>query len=70
MYPCQLDLPQAPLRGTRLLNDFFAKLERLHEAGMARDTADNREFFLDQYAALLLLYFFNPPVTSLRGCVN
>lgn len=67
MYQHQLDLPQAPLRGTRLLKDFFAKLEQLHKVGTTRDKAGNREFFLDQYVALLLLYFFNPTVTSLRG---
>jgi hypothetical protein len=67
MYQHRLDLPQAPLRGTRLLKDFFSKLERLHKVGAARDKAGNREFFLDQYVALLLLYFFNPAVTSLRG---
>jgi hypothetical protein len=41
--------------------------ERLRPVGTARDTAGNRELFFDQYATLLLLYFFNPIVTSLRG---
>jgi hypothetical protein len=67
MYQHQLPLPEVPLRGARLLKDFLGKLERLHEVGTARDKAGNREFFLDQYVGLLLLYFFNPTVTSLRG---
>ena len=42
-------------------------LQRLHHHGTARDRAGNRVLHYDQYAALLLLYFFNPIVTSLRG---
>lgn len=39
----------------------------LHDIGTERDRAGNRELFFDQYAALILLFFFNPIVTSLRG---
>jgi hypothetical protein len=39
----------------------------LHDIGTERDHAGNRELFFDQYAALILLFFFNPIVTSLRG---
>lgn len=42
-------------------------LERLHHCGTASDKAGNRRLFFDQYAALLLLYFFNPILTSLNG---
>ena len=42
-------------------------LERLHDAGTERDRAGNRELFYDQYASMVLLYFFNPVLTSLRG---
>jgi hypothetical protein len=42
-------------------------LQRLHDAGTERDRAGNRQLFFDQYASLLLLYFFNPVITSLRG---
>ena len=37
-----------------------------HQA-TARDRAGNRSLFFDKYASLLLLYFFNPIVTSLLG---
>jgi len=42
-------------------------LEGLHEVGTARDKARNRLVFFDQYTVLLLLYFFSPVITSLRG---
>ena len=42
-------------------------LERLHLNGCHCDRAGNRVLHYDQYAALILLYFFNPVVTSLRG---
>ena len=42
-------------------------LEQLHEDGCDRDKAGNRKLHFDQYAALILLYLFNPIVTSLRG---
>ena len=42
-------------------------LARLHEVGTQSDTAGNRQLFFDHYASLILLYFFNPGITSLRG---
>ena len=48
----------------RLLGPLFA---HLHRAATERHRAGNRQLFYDQYASLLLLYFFNPVVTSLRG---
>src|SRR6266403_4016456 len=48
----------------RLLGPLF---DHLHEAGTERDRVGNRQLFYDQYATLLLLYFFTPTVTSLRG---
>lgn len=52
------------LKYFKLLNNV---LTRLRDVGTARDRAGNREFFFDQYASLLLVYFFNPALTSLRG---
>src|SRR5215510_2060874 len=48
----------------RLLGPLF---EQLRRAASERDRAGNRQLFYDQYASVLLLYFFNPIVTSLRG---
>lgn len=55
------------LQGFKYFSLVSDLLERLRPVGTARDKAGNRELFFDQYAALLLLYYFNPTVTTLRG---
>ncbi|MCA9032012.1 MAG: hypothetical protein KDA66_14450, partial [Planctomycetaceae bacterium] len=52
------------LKYFQLIDDLLAGLRG---QATARDKAGNRQLFCDQYIALLLLYFFNPTVTSLRG---
>jgi Transposase DDE domain len=52
------------LQGFKYLNDVLPLLQRLHACGTDSDTAGNRRFFADHYVALLLLYFFNPVLTS------
>ena len=47
-----------------LINDL---LEQLRPIGTDRDRAGNRQLFFDQYATLMILYFFNSTVTTLRG---
>jgi hypothetical protein len=42
-------------------------LEGLHDHATARDHAGNRRLHFDQLVSLLLLYFFSPALTSLRG---
>ena len=41
--------------------------ERLHEFGCERDSAGNRDLHFDEYCCLVLLFFFNPIVDSLRA---
>ena len=53
--------------GVKYLRLVGALLQALHEAGTERDRVGNRQLFYDQYATLLLLYFFTPTITSLRG---
>ena len=53
------------LQGFRYLRHFGELWQPLRAA--ARDKAGNRTFFYDQYFSLLLLYFFTPTLTSLRG---
>jgi hypothetical protein len=48
----------------RLLGPLF---DHLHRTATEWDRARNRQLCYDQYASLLLLYFFHPVVTSLRG---
>lgn len=58
---------QRPLRGFKYFRLIGDLLTGLKGSGAERDTAGNRKLFYDQYATLLLLYFFNPTVDSLRG---
>jgi len=55
------------LKGLKYFKLLGSLLERLHDDATARDPAGNRRLFYDQYACLLLLFFFNPVVQSLRG---
>ena len=55
------------VRGFKYLRLVGTLLQALHDAGAERDRAGNRQLFYDHYATLLLLYFFTPTVTSLRG---
>jgi hypothetical protein len=52
------------LQGFKYLNDVLPLLQRLRDCGTDSDRVGNRKFFADQYVALLLLYFFNPLLTS------
>ena len=55
------------LRGNRLIKPINHLIEKLHDVGTERDSAGNRKLFFDQYATLLLLYFFTPSLASLRA---
>jgi hypothetical protein len=55
------------LQGLKYFKLLGPLLDRLHDDATTRDRAGNRRLFYDQYACLLLLYFFNPVVKSLRG---
>jgi hypothetical protein len=55
----------ADLHGFRYWDQFRGLFDSLHTYGI--DPSGNRQLFFDQYAALLLLYFFSPTLTSLRG---
>jgi hypothetical protein len=41
-------------------------LKPLHDSGTQRDVAGNRELHFDQYVIWVLLYLFNPMITSIR----
>jgi hypothetical protein len=60
-------IEEKDLQGFKHFKLLMPLLERLHDDGCRRDKAGNRVLHYDQYAALILLYFFNPVVTSLRG---
>jgi Transposase DDE domain len=55
------------ITGLKYFDRLAPLLERLRDVGCQRDRAGNRELHFDQYCLLVLLYLFNPIVTSLRG---
>ncbi len=59
--------PVPAVNGFKYVRLVSALLQALHDERAERDRAGNRQLFYDQYATLLLLYFFTPTVTSLRG---
>jgi hypothetical protein len=59
--------PTSVVQGFKYVRLVDTLLQALHAAGTERDRAENRQLFYDQYATLLVLYFFTPTVTSLRG---
>jgi hypothetical protein len=57
----------AVVNGFKYVRLVATLLQALHAAGTERERARNRQLFYDQYTTLLLLYFFTPTVTSVRG---
>lgn len=55
------------LEGLRYFRKLKPLLKRLELIGTQRDTASNRDLKMDQYCTLVLLWLFNPLLTSLRG---
>ena len=55
------------LQGLKYFGLLQSLLDRLHDDATARDKAGNRVLHFDQYAGLMLLYFFNPVITGLRS---
>ncbi len=55
------------ITGRKYFQQLLPLFDRLHEIGCQRDKAGNRELLMDEYCVLILLFLFNPIVTSLRG---
>jgi hypothetical protein len=55
------------LQGLKYFKQLQPLLARLRDVGTDRDRAGNRQLFFDQYASLILLFFFNPAFDSLRA---
>lgn len=53
--------------GAKFFDQLAPLLQRLPDDTCERDTSNNRKLSYDQYGTLMLLYFFNPIATSLRG---
>lgn len=67
MRPKRKKIKDSELKGFKYLKATLKMLERLHDAGCEGDIAGNRILHMDQYAALILFYMFNPICTSLRS---
>jgi hypothetical protein len=55
------------ITGLKYFQRLLPLFDRLHEVGCQRDKAGNRELYMDEYCVLILLFLFNPVVTSLRS---
>jgi Transposase DDE domain len=60
-------LRDSDIIGLKYFDRLMPLLERLHDVGTERDRAGNRQLFFDQYCAYILLFLFNPAITSLRA---
>lgn len=60
-------IKESDITGLKYFDKLSPLLEHLHDDGCERDKAGNRELHYDQYCLLILLFLFNPIVTSLRG---
>src|SRR3954465_10523517 len=58
------------LRAVRMIRPLRRLLRLIHPAGTERDRAGNRTFFYDHYLSLLLLYFVNPSLNTMRALQN
>ena len=66
----QHQIREEDLVGFKYFKKILKLLDQLHLTATRRDKAHNRTLHYDQHVALLLLYFFNPIVESLRGMVS
>ena len=60
-------IQEKDVRGLKYFDQLAPLLDRLHKVGCERDRASNRSLHYDQYCMLILLFFFNPVVKSIRG---
>lgn len=63
----QKEIRACDVRGLKHLQALWPLLKHLHDVGTRRDRAGNRDLFMDQYCALILLWLYSPVIDSLRG---
>lgn len=63
----RVEIKEKDITGLKYFAQLGSLLEELHHVGCERDRAGNRTLHYDQYCMLVLLYLFNPVVTSVRG---
>jgi len=65
--PKKPEILEESIGGFKKFQRVLSLFDDLHTHACERDKAGNRKLFYDQYIALILLYYFNPILTSLRG---
>jgi hypothetical protein len=63
----QQEVTEKDITGLKYFDRLLPMLLPLHEVGCERDKAGNRTLHFDQYTSLMLMFFFNPVLQSLRG---
>jgi len=58
---------EGDFKGLKYFALVYDLLKRLHKCATERDKAGNRILHYDQYCSLVLLFYFNPIIRSLRG---
>src|SRR4030088_1732652 len=66
-HPPPIKISDSDIVGLKYFDRLMPLLERLHDVCTQREHAVNRALFFDHYCAYILLFLFNPIVTSLRG---
>src|SRR6267143_2053455 len=61
------EVTEEQLQGFKYFKLLGPLLQSLHDVGTQRDRAGNRKLHFDHLAALELLYFFSPALTSMRA---
>jgi hypothetical protein len=61
------EVTEEKITGLKYFDQLLPLFGPLHEVGCERDKAGNRQLHMDQYCSLILLFLFNPIVTSMRG---
>ena len=60
-------LKESDITGLKHFKKIRKLLKSLHQVGCERDRANNRSLHMAEYCLGVLLYMFNPVITSLRG---
>lgn len=61
------DVREEDVQGLKYFDKLLPLFAPLHDVGCQRDKAGNRKLHYDHYVALILVFLFNPVVTSLRA---
>ena len=65
--PPREDIAEKDIAGLKYFDRLMPLLRQYHDAGTERDRAGNRKLFYDHYCVFILLFLFNPIVSSLRA---